>query len=252
MAVIWQKSIHGSKYQVRSAGNTRRLYTNGVCHSEFNPDKLVTGSIWDLLVLPALFYRPEDLQRILVLGVGGGASILQLHHLLQPDSITGIELDPVHLDIARRFFNINMTSADLHESDARDWLQQYNGAPFDMIIDDLFVDDSKEPVRALDADTDWFTLILKHLSAQGNLVINFGSQEEFENSAYFGNNKINRCFKSAFRLSNPLLDNIVGAFLCIKTNTNSLRKNINNHPVLGRALKSKQLRYRIRQVNEHC
>jgi len=45
MAIIWQKNIDGTKYEVRAAGKTRRLYTNGVCHSEFNPDKLVTGSI---------------------------------------------------------------------------------------------------------------------------------------------------------------------------------------------------------------
>ena len=112
MAVIWQKYVNGTKYQVRRAGLTRRLYTNDVCHSEFNPDKLVTGSIWDLLVLPAFFHTPGKIKRVLMLGVGGGASILQLHHLLQPDHITGLELDPVHLDIARRFFNVDITSTN--------------------------------------------------------------------------------------------------------------------------------------------
>jgi len=71
MAVIWQKKIAGTHYEVRSAGQTRRLYTNGLCHSEFNPQKLVTGSIWDLLVLPALFYKPGHIKKVLMLGVGG-------------------------------------------------------------------------------------------------------------------------------------------------------------------------------------
>ena len=118
MAEIWQKYIDGTKYQVRKAGLTLRLYTNGVCHSEFNPRRLVTGSIWDLLILPAFFYGPRNIKRVLMLGVGGGASILQLHHLLQPESITGVELNSVHLDIARRFFNVDVTSVDLNESEA--------------------------------------------------------------------------------------------------------------------------------------
>ncbi|MFT5351142.1 MAG: spermidine synthase [Planctomycetota bacterium] len=250
MAVIWQKHIAGRKYEVRSAGQTRRLYTNGVCHSEFNPNKMVTGSIWDLLVLPAFFYSQGQIRRVLMLGVGGGASILQLHHLLQPDCICGVELDSVHLDIARRFFNVSVTSSELYESDARDWLQQYKGAPFDMIIDDLFIDEGMEPVRAIDADTEWLGLILKHLSVEGHLVINFGSDEEFLASAYFNNHEINQRFLSAFKLTSPLLDNIVGAFMGINTESKILRENIIAHPVLGRALQSKRLRYRIRKMND--
>jgi spermidine synthase len=250
MAVIWQKYIEGTKYQVRKAGLTRRLYTNGVCHSEFNPDKLVTGSIWDLLILPALFYAPGKIKRVLMLGVGGGTSILQLHHLLGPDSITGVELNPVHLDIARRFFNVDVTSVELHESDARDWLSQYEGERFDMIIDDLFIDEGAEPVRAIEATSEWFTLLLKHLSIDGHVVTNFGSHEEFKDSACFRNRKIRKRFSAVFRLTTPLLENVVGVFMRSDVDSKTLRANINAHPVLGRALQSKQLRYRIRRMSE--
>ncbi len=37
MAVLWQKKTAGQHYEVRTAGNSRRLYKNGVCHSQFNP-----------------------------------------------------------------------------------------------------------------------------------------------------------------------------------------------------------------------
>jgi spermidine synthase len=249
MAVIWQKYIDGKKYQVREAGKTRRLYTNGVCHSEFNPDKLVTGSIWDLLILPAFFYSSGEIRRVLMLGVGGGASILQLHHLLEPDSICGVELNPVHLDIARRFFKVDVVSVDLYESDAHDWLDEYSGEPFDMIVDDLFVDEASEPVRAIEANTEWFNLILKHLSKKGHLVANFGSHEEFMQSAYFRNAKVRKRFASAFRLTSPLLENVVGAFMRIETDSKMLREGINAHPLLARSLQSKQLRYRIRKMS---
>ena len=249
MAVIWQKKIDGSLYQIRSAGKTRRLYTNGVCHSEFNPSKLVTGSIWDLLILPAFFYQPESVRRILMLGVGGGASILQLHHLLDVQHICGVELDPVHLQLAQRFFNIESIPVELHKAEARAWLQDYKGDAFDLIIDDLFTNKGREPVRALEADKEWFTLLLKHLSESGRLVVNFASAEEFRRSAYFQNSSINKQFSAAFRLGNIQLDNIVGAFLRLDSNTAQLRANVMDNPVLGRALQNRQLRYNIRNVS---
>ncbi|NKB38789.1 MAG: methyltransferase domain-containing protein [Gammaproteobacteria bacterium] len=249
MAVIWQKKIGGSLYQIRSAGKTRRLYTNGVCHSEFNPAKLVTGSIWDLLILLAFFYQPESVRRILMLGVGGGASILQLHHLLDVENICGVELDPVHLELANRFFNIETIPVDLHNAEAREWLQHYKGSSFDLIIDDLFTNKGKEPVRALEADTDWFTLLLTNLSETGRLVINFASTEEFRKSAYFQDLTIARQFSAAFRLSNVQLDNIVGAFVRLDTDAARLRANVMSNPVLAQALHSKKLRYNIRNVS---
>lgn len=250
MAVIWQKYINGRKYQVRRAGLTRRLYTNGVCHSEFNPARLVTGSIWDLLVLPAFFHAPGKIKRVLMLGVGGGASILQLHHLLQPAHITGLELDPVHLEIARRFFNVDITAVELHETDARDWLEQYAGEPYDMIIDDLFIDQAKEPVRAIEAKSEWFTLLLRHLSIDGQLIMNFGGHDEFKQSAYFRSRRIRKRFMTAFRLTSPLLENVVGAFMRMEIDSKILRKNIVSHPILGRALQSRQLRFRIRKISD--
>jgi len=248
VAILWQKKINGCRYQVRSAGRTRRLYTNGVCHSEFNPDKVITGSIWDLLVLPAFFYGAGRVQRVLLLGVGGGASILQLHHLLATESITGIDWDAVHLELAQRFFNIDSVPARLCRSDARDWLERYSGPPFDMIIDDLFTNQGKEPVRAFAADADWFNLVLGSLSDHGHLVMNFGSGEEFRASAYFTRPAVSRQFRCAFRLSHPFLDNVVGAFMRTQTRSGVLRANIRAHPILGRALACRQLRYRIRQV----
>lgn len=248
MAVIWQKKIAGTHYEVRSAGQTRRLYTNGVCHSEFNPQKLVTGSIWDLLVLPALFYEPGHIKKVLMLGVGGGSSILQMHHLLETVRIIGVELNSVHLDIARRFFNIDTTAVELHNCDAGDWLRQYNGERFDLIVDDLFVVEAAVPERAIEADSQWFKLLLKHLSVHGLLVSNFGSSKEYRHSAYFRNLSIRERFAGTFQLTTPQLENVVGVFVRKEVASNTLRKNICSHPILGPALQSKQLRYRIKRI----
>lgn len=75
MAVLWEKHVDGVRYQVRAAGRTRRFYTDGVFHSQYNPLNPVTGHVWDLLMIPAFFYATGSVGRVLVLGVGGGAVI---------------------------------------------------------------------------------------------------------------------------------------------------------------------------------
>ena len=71
MALIWKTDLQGVHYEVRRAGRTLRLYANGVQHSEFHPKRLLTGSVWDLLWLPALLHEPSRFRRVLVLGLGG-------------------------------------------------------------------------------------------------------------------------------------------------------------------------------------
>ena len=88
------------------------------------------------MLLPAYFRPVDTIRRVLVLGVGGGAVIRLLHHCMQPPEIVGIESDPVHIYIARRFFGVTSQMADLVEADAVGWLRDYTGPKFDLIIDD--------------------------------------------------------------------------------------------------------------------
>ncbi len=75
MAIVWSKKVAETRYEVRSAGSPLRLYTDGVFHSQYNPEQLLTGHVWDLLMLPAFFYPKNTIKRVLVLGVGGGAVV---------------------------------------------------------------------------------------------------------------------------------------------------------------------------------
>lgn len=250
MAILWEKRQGGSQYQIRQAGNSRRLYTDGVCHSEYNARKIVTGSIWDLLSIPAYFYPEGSIKRILMLGIGGGASILQLNQLLRPEQITGVELDPMHLYIARRFFEVERDNVELIEADARQWLKNYSGPAFDMIIDDLFVEDKREPVRAVSMDKNWLQGLLAHLNKPGLLVANFVSFNEIKACACFTKGRLHKRFLSGFCLSMPSLDNRVGVFLGRHADSHLLRGNLLAHPLWGRALTAKKLSYRIRDLKK--
>jgi len=248
MAVIWQKKVEGTKYEVRMAGRTRRLYTNGVFHSQFNPDSPVSGSIWDLLMLPAFFYPKGKIQRILVLGVGGGAVLQQFQHFLKPQHITGVELNPYHLYVARRYFYVKQDNVDLYLADAVQWVKEYEGEKFDLIVEDLFGEEEGEPVRAVELDAAWFRKLNKLLTRDGVLVTNFVSSRQMRQCAYFTDEKIKKLFKSAFQFVAPHYENVIGVFLKTESNQRDLKQNLVETPQLNPTLKSCRLRYTVRRV----
>ncbi|GAB4301192.1 MAG: hypothetical protein Kow0096_21830 [Thiohalomonadaceae bacterium] len=247
MALLWFRQDGADRYEVRSAGKARRLYTNGVFHSQYNPRQPVSGSVWDLLMLPA-FFAPWEVRRVLVLGVGGGAVIHQLNHFLAPQVIVGVELNPVHLVVARRFFGVRAANVTLHEADALRWVRQYRGPPFDLIIDDLFGDADGEPQRVVAADGRWFRQLGRLLAPNGTLVFNFAALAELQTCAWFHEETIRRRYPSAFRLTAPQYENAIAAFLSRPTPTARLRRHLAAWPALDPARRSCRLNYRIRRL----
>jgi predicted membrane-bound spermidine synthase len=248
VAILWRKRVADNCYEVRSAGRTRRLYTNGVLHTEINPVRPVTGGVWDLLMLPAFFLPPGTVQRVLLLGVGGGALVHQLQQFVRPRTIVGVELDPVHLQVARRFFGAARAGVELHQADAAQWLAAYEGPRFDMIVDDLFGEDDGEPVRALAADARWFAAVTRQLARGGVFVTNFPSARELRGCAYCTNARVRRRFASAFELTTTHHANAVGTFLRGDADTRALRAALEAVPALDPRRKGTRLRYRVRRL----
>jgi spermidine synthase len=248
VALLWYKQEGENRYEVRGAGNTRRLYTNGVFHSQYNPQQPLTGSVWDLLLLPAFLLPAGAVRRVLVLGVGGGAVIRQLNHFLEPERIVGVELNAVHLQVAREHFGVAGENVELHQEDARWWLKQYRGAPFDMIIDDLFSDAGGEPQRAVAVDGPWLRGLLKLLAPAGVLVCNFGSPRELRECAWFRQPAVATRLVTAFQLTTPLYENAIGAFVCRPAASAALRERLRGVAGLNPDHKSSRLNYRIRRL----
>lgn len=249
MAIVWQRQVAGVSYQVRSAGKSLRLYTDGVFHSQYNPGQLLTGHVWDLLMLPVFFQDPSRIKRVLLLGVGGGVVIHQLRHFAAVHEFVGIELNPVHLSVARRFFNLKGRDIQLIQADAVKWLNAYQGEPFDMIIEDLFTECEGEPVPVVKADSAWFSVMLRHLSDDGLVVRNFICREDLQNSAGVSDPRIARQFASVFQLTSQYNENFVGAFLRRPSSSRALRQRLTGVPGLNPGLRSTRLRYRIRRVS---
>lgn len=174
MALLWSTKRGQTQYQVRTAGNSRRLYTNSAFHSQYNPKHTFTGAMWDLLSIPALFHATHldrKLNRVLMLGVGGGTAIHQLQQLVCPRELIGIEYDPVHIKVAQRFFKLNYPNLDLIEADAFVWIKNAR-KQFDIIVDDLFVDAPDDPERPFAINKLWMDRLHNRLSRQGLIIQN--------------------------------------------------------------------------------
>ena len=183
-----------------------------------------------------------------MLGVGGGSVIQLLHKHVQPEEIIGIELNPVHISVAKRFFGVNNKMAKLYAADAISWMEKYKGPPFDMIIDDLFGEVDGEGVRPIPLNAKWLNLLNKHTTRKGLIVANTVDSKILKESAYFNNKQVTRCFKNAFQLTVPQLENTVAAFLKRESTSKILRKNIKQTPGLNHRSGTNKLNIHIRKI----
>lgn len=170
MAIAFHRQINDVTYEVRTAGRSIRLYTNGAFHSQYNPAHLFTGAVWDLLALPSLS-MDIPASNVLVLGVGGGTVIHQLDALHSLKKVTGIELDPMHIRIAVKLFQLRYRHTELIQADARNWLET-SRATFDYIVDDVYLHGEVDPKRPFYPDRQWCELLATHLKPGGAVVQN--------------------------------------------------------------------------------
>ncbi len=180
MAIVWEYQRSEAHYRVVKAGASIRLYTNGVFHSQYNPNQLINGSVWDLLIAPALHPRIAQQPRLLVMGVGGGTVISVLQKLLRPSVTVGLELNPLHLHIARHYFSVQRRNTLLLQTDAIRWADYYRGPAFDVVIDDLFGEHNGEPSRAIALGRTWFKKLIGMVTEQGCLVVNVDDTKQLQ------------------------------------------------------------------------
>lgn len=203
MAVIFKQQQQDDTIEVRTAGNTVRLYSNGVLHSQYNPNYLISGAIWDLLVLPGFFLKVPP-KRVLVLGLGGGTVVHLIRHFFPECEIVCIERESLHIKIAKRFFNIpkNVT---IIQGDAYAELKKLR-MKFDWVLDDVFQHVSGEPERDTEF-SDVFELYEKVLTKNAVLSMNTIGSAQLKQIKAFRSR-----FDSAYVLRHPLYDNAIVSF----------------------------------------
>ncbi|MDO3386469.1 hypothetical protein QWI17_11535 [Gilvimarinus sp. SDUM040013] len=209
----------GQNCEVRSAGNSLRLYTDGTFHSQFNPTKLIEDNLWDLLWLPALLQAQAPL-RVLVLGVGGGAVMAKLQRIFPTALLVGVDISALHLHIAKTIFGVKSKHVLLLEADALAFVKQYRGPAFGLIVDDLFTTNNGEPERVTPLNQAWLTSLARRLSDRGQIITNFGSSKEYRQAARVVAARGD--FTSLCYFSHKHYENAVGSFSRERVSAQSL------------------------------
>ena len=182
--LLYRTMDEGIEVEVRRFDSTTELWRDGVLHTSYSSEEPVTGDVWDCLALPSILL-PTPPQRVLILGLGGGAALNLLSKYQHCPSIVAVDLSPVCIDIFDRFFrDCDLSSKiTLVHNDARSFVESYKGPAFDYVIDDVFCeDDDGEPIRAIEFDEEWYGELCQVMTAESVLVANFGDSDERMNS----------------------------------------------------------------------
>lgn len=102
-------------------------------------DPLALMSEYTQAMLLGLAWRPAP-RRILLIGLGGGRLQIVLHHYIEQASLFTVELDPVVVDVAQRFFGFAVDGRQrILVQDGRTYLQSLSAeAPYDLIFLDAY------------------------------------------------------------------------------------------------------------------
>lgn len=248
MAVVWARDRGGSRYEVRAHGRALRLYSDGVFHSAWNPRLGLTGRVWDLFLVAA-FAGTGRPRRVLMLGIGGGTFMLQLQRFLGPVEITGVDLDPVHIEVARDCFGVGDSVGELVHADARDWVAGWRGPRFDLVVDDLFGHRGGEPMRAVEMDTAWARALGRLVAPGGVLAANFIAPRHLRRSALVADPAVARSYASAWQLRTASDANAVGVFCRDRLGPREWRARVRAVAGLDDRVPACRLDYEIRRLS---
>ena len=248
MAVIWKGHSDGGELEVRNAGATRRLYCDGVLHTQYNPKHILTGDVWDPMGLAPAVTQSGTIKRALILGLGGGAVVHQLRQFFDIPHIQAVELDAKRIELGRKFFGLKMKGVKLTCGDAIKWVEQYDGPAFDLVIDDLFGQTDGEPVRAAPLTPRWLKKLNTMTSSHGALVTNCVDWAELLNSPFVQSQVYRQRYASALHCMHETSWNHIAIFSRGSIDVKSFENRIQELPQLRTAGMRRRLRFTTRQL----
>jgi spermidine synthase len=163
--------------QVVQDGTTTELILNEgqAVHSVYDPTDNLTHGYWDYLLVASAFQPAQSTEvkprSLAILGLAGGTTARQ-YRLAYGDSIdiTGVEIDPVILDIGHRYFHLGDAHAHEVTADARYWIDTQAGH-YDVAVLDAY----RQPYIPFHLTTEeFFAQVRQHLNPGGVAAVNVG------------------------------------------------------------------------------
>lgn len=161
-----------STVQVKKRGTQIELYTgeNKYLQTRVNPSIDPYGIHWDWYLLAPWMKGDfsNSIDSLLILGLGGGAQVKSYNYVYSVNQITAVEIDPLIIDLGKRFFGLNDANLTTINEDAFLFFDTTQ-ARYDVIIIDSFKEDMFE--NNCQSPT-YFNKINEHLAPDGVLLIN--------------------------------------------------------------------------------
>ncbi|HUT48966.1 MAG TPA: fused MFS/spermidine synthase [Alphaproteobacteria bacterium] len=161
------ESIHNI-IRVFDSPTQRDLYLNYTLGAQTTMSKtgLLTGGYYDTFLIGPHFNGGD---KVLFLGVAGGTSLKQLVTAYPKLTVTGVDLDPAVLKVAREYFGLKgERRVTLVAEDAR-WFVSNAKETYDVIAIDLYVTGH---IPFFTTTKEFFALVSKRLSANGIVIMN--------------------------------------------------------------------------------
>ena len=146
------------------------LTLNNVHESVYFENMTLTGNYYDYFCLAPILVDAEE-QDILVLGLGGGTSVIQHFNFFDDVTIDAVEIDPKVIDVAREYFHLNVddTRLNIYICDARPFLLNTD-KKYDIIDVDLYTGAEYPPFYTVTQE--FFESTYEHLNDGGVLMMN--------------------------------------------------------------------------------
>ncbi len=176
-SLLYEKESAYNYIQVVQVGTQTQLILNEgqAIHSIYNSQNILTRGPWDYMLVadsfrPAQSIEPQP-KDIAILGLAGGTAARGYTAAFGDQvQITGVEIDPEILDVARRYFHLNEPNVHPVVADARYWLDTQAGH-YDVMVLDAY----RQPYIPFHLTTrEFFSEVRGHLNPGGVAVVNAG------------------------------------------------------------------------------
>lgn len=124
---------------IRRGSRLELLTGQDYLQSAYTPGQTPTGTVFDWYLAAPFFCGnfTGQLENLLILGLGGGAAVKLYNQAYQVGHITGVELDPLIIDVAKKYFHLTDPNLTIVRDDAAHYLQVAE-EKFALIILDAF------------------------------------------------------------------------------------------------------------------
>lgn len=146
--------------------------------SVYHPLSTATGYYFDYYSTLPFLLPPRSKLDVLIIGLAGGTISRQYDLLLGDDfdlALDGVEIDPVVVDLARQYFDLERPSLTIHTTDGRAYLRASDKA-YDVIIVDAYSQQIYIPPHL--ATQEFFELVREHLKSDGLLAMNVNALQD--------------------------------------------------------------------------